>query len=678
MTTIPDAAPAQSEEPLYTPLRTPLRTPSSNPITARSVGGGIALMAFLAMFTPYAEYRMHSVELFQGELPIGALATLIVVLVPLNWLLARFRPAWRITMPEMIFMFVMGFAGIMVYHIGMMGLFLSMISSPDYFAAPENRYREFILPYLPSWAIPSNLNREMARFYVGMPQGTRIPWGVWVGPLFWWWSFFAAFLLVCSALTAILRKQWFDHEKVTFPQAEIPLALVQGSGEEGGLPHIMRNRLFWYGALVPFSFIAWNIVHYFTPLWPKINFSQVETSLAIQYFDGLYVKPDFFTIGFSYLVNTQIVFSLWFFRILLMFQDAAYRRMGVQAATRNDLWATSDALVAWQCLGGMVIWILWGLWMGRRHFRAVWERIRNPSAGADDSNELLSYRTSLLLLATGLLYMLFWLVHLGMAWPVALLFLAALVILVIAVTRIVAESGMPFVGAPVTAQGITLRSIGDANFSPHSFVGISLSLAAFRMIEGYPMPMVMHSARLGDVVRGRRRSLFIAIFAGSVIAMVLMSATTISLAYHGGAFNFGQHHAFHQMWEAYDHMVARFKDPWPRDISLYAHFLGGMAFIGLLLYSRYRFNWSGLHPVGFFTADTFYHKVSALSFFIAWLIKVLIVKVGGMSAYRRYKPFFIGLICGQVFGAMCSLVVDFFFFMGQGHDIYTGFAFGGG
>jgi hypothetical protein len=500
---------------------------------------------------------------------------------------------------------------------------------------------------------------------------------VWIVPLFWWWSFFAAFLLVCSALTAVLRKQWFDHEKITFPQAEVTLALMDGSGEDGGLPKIMRGRLFWFGAAVPFAFIAWNIISYFTPLWPRIYFSQHETGLTIQYFDGIYVKPDFFTIGIAYLVDTKVLFSVWFFRLLLMFQDAGYRRFGVQAATRNDPWTTSNALIGWECLGGLLIWVLWGLWTGRHHLRAVWVRVWNPNEGADDSNELLSYRTAIISLVAGLAYILVWLVHLGMSWVVAAIFLFGLLVLVVGVTRIVAESGMPMVGAPITAQGIAMRTVGDANLSPESFVGLSLSLAAFRMIEGYPMPMVMHSAKLGDIVHGRRRALFVAIFAGSIIAMILMSTVTIRLAYDGGAFNFGQHHAFHQMWEAYDHMIGRIKDPWPRDMSLYMHFIGGAVFIGSLIFARYRLNWSGLHPVGFFTANTFYHMTTAISFLIAWIIKVIILRVGGLALYQHWKPFFIGLIFGQVAGATLSFLVDCFFFMGQGHDIYTMAAFGG-
>jgi len=187
----------------------------------------------------------------------------------------------------------------------------------------------------------------------------------------------------------------------------------------------------------------------------------------------------------------------------------------------------------------------------------------------------------------------------------------------------VAEAGMPFVGAPVTAQGITLRTIGDANVSSQSMVGIALSLAAFRMIEGYPMPMVMHSARLGDIVRARRRPLFVAILVGSLIAMALMSITTIYLAYNGGAFNFGGHHAFSQMTYAYDHITSRIQGPWPRDPLLLAHFAAGAGFVTALLFLRYRMNWALIHPVGFFTAGTFYHGTQWLSFFIAWLLKVV-------------------------------------------------------
>ena len=58
-------------------------TAARSAISVRSVVGGALLVMLLSIATPFSEYRLHSVELFQGELPLGALATLVVILLPL-------------------------------------------------------------------------------------------------------------------------------------------------------------------------------------------------------------------------------------------------------------------------------------------------------------------------------------------------------------------------------------------------------------------------------------------------------------------------------------------------------------------------------------------------------------------------------------------------------------------
>jgi len=647
-------------------------------ITSRSVVGGAILVLLVSIITPYSEYRLHSVELFQGELPLGALATLVVILLPLQWLLAKARPAWRFDESELLFMFVMGFAGIMVYHIGMMGLFLSMISSPDYFASPENRYAELLLPYLPRWAIVPNAHQEMTWFYTGLPPGKTIPWSVWWGPLFWWWSFFLAFLLFCGALTAILRRQWFDYEKIRFPQAEVPLSLVEGASERGGLPKIMRRRSFWTGFCLASGILIWNIGRYFLPIWPRIDITQMAPVVIPlgPKAGSIEIVPDAFVVGISYLVDTKVLLSVWVFYLLAKAQLAFQATIGY-TDTQTDPWTTSENLSGWQSLGGLFFLVLWGLWMSRAHLRAVWRRACTARAcarqgsGEGDDNELIGYRLSLILLPLSSVYLVVWLMHLGISLPVTAVFFCALVVLVIGATRIVAETGMPLVGAPVTAQGITMRVFGDATLSPQNIVGLAVTLAAFRMIEGYPMPMTMHAARLGDVAFVRRKSLFTAVLAGSVVAMAAMSLTTIVLAYHGGAFNFGQHHAFHQMWEAYDHMTSRIQQPFPWNWKLFAHFGGGAAFVALLTFFRQRYGWNLLNPIGFCTATTFYHSSVWSGAFIAWAIKVIIHKLGGLSLYQRLRPFFIGLIAGHVAGGIVCLLVDQIWFPGVGHDIRT-------
>ncbi|MDP6125476.1 MAG: hypothetical protein QGH20_06955, partial [Candidatus Latescibacteria bacterium] len=622
--------------------------------------------------TPYSEYRLHSVELFQGELPLGALAALIVVLLPLQWLFGRLAPKWRFSEGELLFMFVMGFAGIMVYHIGMMGLFLSIISSPDYFASPENRYELYLLPHLPRWAIVSNWGREMTWFYTGLPPGRSIPWGVWVGPLFWWWSFFLAFLLLCSAITSVLRRQWFDNEKIRFPQAEIPLALVEGAEGKSGLPTVMRSSRFWLGFTLAGGVLVWNIGSYFSNIWPRIDVSQY---LPITMNMGLNIGvsqiiPDPFVIGISYLVDTNVLASVWFFYLLMKAQLAVQATIGYTSG-QTDLWTTSDNLSGWQTLGGLFAIVLWGLWMSRTHLAAVWRKAWNQPGGVDDSNELVSHRASVISIPVCSLYMIGWLIQLGLSPGVAVVLLVSLIILVIGATRIVAESGMLIVGTPVTAQGITLRTFGDQALGPENIVGLAVTLAAFRMVEGYPMAMTMHAARLGDAASVKRRPLLMAILIGSAVAMVVMALTTIWLAYNGGAFNFGAHHAFKQMYEAYDHMTSRIRNPLPFDWRLFAHFGGGAAFVMSLITLRLRFGWSLLNPIGYCTATTFYHNSIWSGVFIAWAIKVIVNRMGGLNLYLKWRPMFIGLVAGHVVGAVLCLAVDWIWFPGEGHDIRT-------
>ncbi|MBC7327283.1 hypothetical protein H5T87_04115, partial [bacterium] len=70
-------------------------------------------------------------------------------------------------------------------------------------------------------------------------------------------------------------------------------------------------------------------------------------------------------------------------------------------------------------------------------------------------------------------------------------------------------------------------------------------------------------------------------------------------------------------------------------------------FLGLM---RYRFTWWPFHPLGYAAANTVTMNFLWFSFFLGWLCKVTAVKVGGLRAYRKALPFFLGLIMGEVIG----------------------------
>ena len=86
----------------------------------------------------------------------------------------------------------------------------------------------------------------------------------------------------------------------------------------------------------------------------------------------------------------------------------------------------------------------------------------------------------------------------------------------------------------------------------------------------------------------------------------------------------------------------------------------GALVMGLLAYIRARFVWWPVHPLGFATSTFFIMNYVWFSVFVAWAIKSVVLKYGGPALYNSTKPFFLGLIMGQIFVAGMWLIIDYF------------------
>jgi hypothetical protein len=67
---------------------------------------------------------------------------------------------------------------------------------------------------------------------------------------------------------------------------------------------------------------------------------------------------------------------------------------------------------------------------------------------------------------------------------------------------------------------------------------------------------------------------------------------------------------------------------------------------------RLRFTWWPLHPLMFVTWASTPLRLMWFSYLIGWLVKQLIMKYGGVNLYNRAKPVMMGLIVGDLFGAL--------------------------
>ena len=62
---------------------------------------------------------------------------------------------------------------------------------------------------------------------------------------------------------------------------------------------------------------------------------------------------------------------------------------------------------------------------------------------------------------------------------------------------------------------------------------------------------------------------------------------------------------------------------------------------------RSRYWWWPLHPLGYALHCCWSLHVLWFPFFIAWLVKSLILRYGGGKAFVRLRPAFVGLILGE-------------------------------
>ena len=83
-----------------------------------------------------------------------------------------------------------------------------------------------------------------------------------------------------------------------------------------------------------------------------------------------------------------------------------------------------------------------------------------------------------------------------------------------------------------------------------------------------------------------------------------------------------------------------------------------------------RISWWPWHPIGLLTTFDSPVRVNAMSIFIVWLAKVIVLRLGGIGLYRKAKPCAYGLIVGFVFAVAVACTVDLIWFPDGGHYVH--------
>jgi len=110
----------------------------------------------------------------------------------------------------------------------------------------------------------------------------------------------------------------------------------------------------------------------------------------------------------------------------------------------------------------------------------------------------------------------------------------------------------------------------------------------------------------------------------------------------------------------------RLRDARPEKAFLWA---AGTGFLGVIVFSilRLRVPWWPLHPVLFLIWATYPLAAMSNSFLMGWMVKKMALRFGGNRLVQRLKPFAIGVIGGEICGALVFMVVGAVYFFCTGN-----------
>jgi hypothetical protein len=584
----------------------------------------------------------------------------ILVLTLLNRLVERFLPKWALTRAELLFVYSVLAIGSCLCGHDMFQILVPMLVWPYRFADDTNKWNDlFVKDHMPKYPF-SMPDKNLAQSYFS-GNDSLYHWNyikAWFPVALTWALFMGVLLFVMLCVNAILRKQWTDNERLSYPIIQLPLQITN---EQSFLPKtgLFRNRLFWIGFGIAAVIDCVNSLNVYYPSIPTIftpgrgqSFFDASQWVTEKPWNAIGWTPlSFypFMIGLGLLMPLDFLFSCWFFYLFWKVEHV----VTVAAAWDQDPRFPYDNN---QAFGAYVAFCLYSLWLSRGYLTQVFRRAMGRKSEIDDSNEPVSYRTALIGIGLGMSALVWFSVQIGMSPWLAILFFLIYFALAVAITRMRAELGTPIHDLHFTGPDwILAETMGTkaSTFSPANLTAFSLFFWFNRAYRSHPMPHQLESFKMAEQTRADYRKWFWGLAVFGVIAGLVAFWAVLHLMYSYGAraksqITFGP--------EAYTRLEGWLKTPKFGSFAASMAIWVGFAASLFLQFMRVRFTWWPFHPLAFAVTSSWEINLVWLPLFIAWLLKVIILRYGGRGGFQRSIPFFLGLMLGQfVVGSLWNI-----------------------
>lgn len=601
---------------------------------------GIVAVFLLCLVSPYQDLVLRN--MISGGHSAPLLATLFfIVIVVMNGMA---RVGFRISLDgrELAVVFCMLLVASGIPSMGLVDYLIPTLVAPFYYANSSNDWATHFHPHIPEWLVPSKdgSSKVILDFVNG---GSSVPWEAWLPCLFWWSTFLLAFYLTMISLCSLFSHSWIHQERLNFPLMELPLSVFE---ERAHRP--WKSGVFVAGLAVPLFIYSWNIIaHRYLIDLPGIPLgADLRRTFGSSF--GVFnasIYPSL--IGFFYFVPTTVTCGVWVVFLFMKLQRRAGAIFGTDMFSKGGQWYGGSSEIH-QSMGAMIVLMLGWIFVARESLLEQFRAARRFESWAAWG------------FVGGLVYMCgFWWAA-GLNLINGICYFGGLLFIGTALTRLVAQAGLPYVQSAFVPTDIMTTFAGTQILSLKDMALTGLHFPQAFDMAGFMMPSAFNSFRVADRLGISKRALFAIFGLAILVALPTSFYSFLSITYeYGGS-------SKTQGWFFQTSPTLPFKTflsiaKHPKGIDWHGLSfvgVGGSITAGLQMLLR-RFSGWPIHPLGYILAGTWAIQLSWFSCLLAWLIKVLIIRYGRGRAYQASAPFFLGLILGGFLTPGFWALIDF-------------------
>lgn len=549
---------------------------SASTFTVRSLLGSLLGILWIAGLAGFHDDQMFGSTLMVGShMPVGAFTYLFFVGLVWNGLAGRLHRSLALNSRELTVVMIATLVACFAPTSGLFRYFHRGIIMPWYYLSTGDSPHWEQHGLLDQWLSPNLFPRPVPTrdaagvwvldetvyrgFFTGLASGRRmlplseVPFRAWMGALSYWGPLVLLCAFASSALAFLVHRQWSHHEQLSYPIAQIASSFCERQDRRPGVPDLFRSRLFWAGFLPLFLFYG---VEYLSRWFPQSIPSTGEVFPVLKgwwlpithEFPVLTRVPNhwalngqtmfYSVVGLAYFVSSEISLTMGLSSMLMAVFGVWYYRFAGQPVSGEHM----ELMRGGAYLGYALVLLYTGRgYYGRVLLRALGFRARAPAADdtpteADagrlgDDVGVLAARV-LLAATAGFIVTL---IAMGSTPWLAVCYALLILLLFLVLTRIVCETGVPFVAAGWMPGRIMVALLGPAMMGPGVLI-LLLWVSNALCIDPREclMPYVATGTRMAQDARLRLRRVF-----WFVLAVILVAVAVAFVAQHWTLYNIG-------------------------------------------------------------------------------------------------------------------------------------------